>query len=325
MVAFPKTYVRLFFFSLLVPCLSLAKASESENPSNLLAPLIKIPSVTEFGINQPYWEWDGHLLTSGYVINLATHDLEFSQKVACYSQAPDDLWLKYSAPSVAIWGLFYWSYRQNVMEILHSLHGGDLEAVVRRQEDLRRHIKSLIIYETDEGGKYQLVVDEENVWKLGFLLHALGDSYAHLKGETGAQVAYGPIVGHGFDGFLWGLFGENYPDKIFKNNNYENYSNFVKAAYETFAEPTRSSQNRIDTYLLKIKEARFSEDPPEDVEGFLLALNQPMAEIEPDSSIDSPDWKAICEEHYQDVSFSEVRDFLEDLRMEFQAGAASVK
>jgi hypothetical protein len=43
-------------------------------------------------------------------------------------------------------------------------------------------------------------VDPEKLWRMGFLIHAFGDSYAHVHGleSLGTLKAYNPIVGHAF-------------------------------------------------------------------------------------------------------------------------------
>ncbi|WP_341405291.1 hypothetical protein [Luteolibacter soli] len=113
-----------------------------------------------------------------------------ARRLSYFSQAPDDLAFCYSAPAVAVWGSApgLWGYRHRIVAVLHSLHGGDADAVLRRREDLRQLVAASS--KTTPG----------NDWKTGFLIHAMGDSYAHVKpGPDGREVAYGQLVGHGFD------------------------------------------------------------------------------------------------------------------------------
>jgi len=140
------------------------------------------------GSKYPYY---GHQTTTYVVARIAGWDQETSLRLSHFSQAPDDLAISYSAPAVAVWGTLIpgaWNYRHRVMNVLHSLHGGDAAAVDRRRERLHGLIAA------------SNKADREQHWKTGFLIHAYGDSYAHVRPNSqGGERAYGELVGHGFD------------------------------------------------------------------------------------------------------------------------------
>lgn len=166
---------------------------------------------------------EGHQNTTALIAEMAGLEASHARRLAYFSQAPDDLWFLYSAPSVGVWGYvpFFWSYRSNIMNVLHSLHGGSHEAVIERRRNLKEQIISLRSRSNDEDG-----------WKIGFLIHAMGDSYAHAYGALGDLHGYGEFLGHAFDN------GEqdNRPDMIVMNNNYLIYIQYVQALFEALSD-----------------------------------------------------------------------------------------
>jgi RHS repeat-associated protein len=70
-------------------------------------------------------------------------------------------------------------WRDNVMDGLHSLHGGGNEAVSNRQTAL-----------------HNLVKNEKSDMHRGLMIHAYGDSYAHTHGKQGDLQAYPVPNGH---------------------------------------------------------------------------------------------------------------------------------
>lgn len=128
---------------------------------------------------------DGHLDTTVLISRMAGFDPIDALELGFYSQAPDESF-KYDAVKVGLWGIFYPPYRQNVLGILHSLHGGNSEQVRKRRVWLMTKIANF---------NYE---DKDNRWKLGFLIHAAGDAYAHVYDVKNDDVAYGPWIGHIF-------------------------------------------------------------------------------------------------------------------------------
>lgn len=174
-------------------------------------------SMTAKGEMTPLYEIDGHYSTAGYVALLAGYDKERVLAISCYTQMPDEEAVTYSAPYVAVWGVVNPPYRHRIVNGLHSLHGGGPEEVERR----RLLLKNLIIHQVRDRGA-------DTDWQLGFLIHALGDSYAHVHGDPGEQVAYGEFIGHALANTPW---GEN-PDSIFVGEHYKNYNKYVVALFE---------------------------------------------------------------------------------------------
>lgn len=141
----------------------------------------------EIDCSQKYHQ-DGHEQTTAYVAQALGFGEETRRRLAFYSQAPDDLALKYSAPAVGIWGVVWIPYRQRIVDGLHSLHGGEHDAVLARRERLATLLSGMKLDRKDMH------------WKAGFLIHALGDSYAHVRtDEVGRLRSYSPIWGHIFD------------------------------------------------------------------------------------------------------------------------------
>jgi len=118
------------------------------------------------------------------------------EQLAYYTDVPDSQFWQYAAVPVAVWGVAYIPYRQRIMDTLHSLHGGHQDAVQCRRYRLEKLIGG---YALPASGS-TAGVDPEKLWRMGFLIHAFGDSYAHVHGleALGTLKAYNPIVGHAF-------------------------------------------------------------------------------------------------------------------------------
>ncbi len=138
------------------------------------------------GPDNQKWVKEGH----GHLVSIAAtyagFDPSTAKQLALYTQAPDSEGLSFSAPADAVWGVFRPWYRNRVMNVLHSLHGGDHQQVLARRKNLAALVHRYV------------QAPDQPVWKVGFLLHALGDSYAHTYLEDGQLKAYGSVIGHGF-------------------------------------------------------------------------------------------------------------------------------
>lgn len=172
----------------------------------------------------------GHRDTTYVVARLAGLDELQSRRLAYFCQAPDAKALRYSAPAVAVWGIGNPVYRQRIVAVLHSLHGGGVAAVRARREGLGR-----LIAESDK-------TDEASHWKIGFLIHAFGDSYAHVRPTPEGDVAYGSLVGHGFDRTVK-------PDYI--GLHAENYAAYVRHLF-TALNSGRGDQARLEEFIATI-------------------------------------------------------------------------
>lgn len=86
-------------------------------------------------------------------------------------------------------------------------------------------------------------------WKIGFLIHAYGDSYSHTKGTGENLRAYGPILGHLLDG--------PEPDSIADNP--DKYEDFVRGLFSVLAQPdadTGDFEAFLDSVKLEVAECR---------------------------------------------------------------------
>jgi hypothetical protein len=70
-----------------------------------------------------------------------------------------------------------------IHRVLHSLDGASPAQVAAWRTCLEKEIQNA-----------------DTAWKKGFLLHALGDAYAHTKGKRGERGAYPTGLGHGLTG-----------------------------------------------------------------------------------------------------------------------------
>ena len=164
------------------------------------------------------WKPDGHINTTHIVATIAGVPAYTAERYALYSQVPDTQWLRFSAPAVSVWATFIpweWDYRYDINTILHSLHGGNKAQVEARRMLLAKEINH-----------YARLDIRENDWKVGFLIHALGDSYAHVyqKNPQSDQQAYGPAIGHAMSKGIYSA------DSI--HENMDNYLNYIHALYE---------------------------------------------------------------------------------------------
>lgn len=155
---------------------------------------------------------DGHQDTVFIAAMMAGQPVMDAARYSFFAQAPDDVSLRFEAEMVSVWGSFgFWGYRHRINAILHSLHGGDAEEVLRR-----RAILLDIFQDLDKD-------DADYFWKAGFVLHSLGDSYAHTQANGDA---YGEVFGHLKDGTA--------PDIV--GNRPELYIEYVETLFDVFDE-----------------------------------------------------------------------------------------
>jgi len=240
----------------------------------------------------PSFKKDGHFHTVHFVAGIAGMSGTPRQNaLTCYSQAPDKM-SRYNAVPVSFWGFFTPEYRKLVVNTLHSLHGGDAKAVQNRREKL----KGLVREHFQRG---------EPDWKTGFLIHALGDSYAHVHGSLDAPIAYGELVGHGF-----ALLHD--PDDILLPENDRKYTAYVMALYEALADGKSNQPARdfIDALKQKLPELR---QKSKDLSEFLtdqerLAGGNPM-------------FVETCGAVFADLDPAEVEAFLKTTAVSLAAAA----
>ena len=259
--------------------------------SNLLSGrILNLPYV-------PYYLVDGHYSTAGYIAHLAGVDRAAVREISCYTQTPDQEALRYSAPYVAFWGVFDWSYRHEIVDSLHSLHGGNTSEVVIRRKRLRK----LIVHSIAAG---------RPEWETGFLIHAFGDSYAHVHMESDGEHAYHAFVGHAFANVPWG----ERPYSIFVNGHYKNYIAYVNELYGAITEGARSEsgdRESLNKFTAKIEsEAAKGQDAKKRVSFFMS---------QPDFSNDAGDKVSICNGYNAALDKTAVRIFLKALARKLDA------
>ena len=115
---------------------------------------------------------DGHFNTTIKILEIAGYPTHRIDKIAYYSQYPD-IDKNYSAVHVGAKYILLpwkWRWRNNVLDRLHSLHGGSRNQVVARRNRLRSLLKDYIL-------------QHEFDWMSGILIHAFADAYAHALGS----------------------------------------------------------------------------------------------------------------------------------------------
>ncbi len=149
----------------------------TENEKHLLPP----------GFTQEWYE-TGHINTTLIIARLAGVQDHLAQQIAIYCQLPDYFKMTYSA-GTPLWAWISGKGKdaEVISKILHGFHGGAQAEVERRQRFFRDLVRDQIMR-------------QEDVWKIGFTVHAFGDSYAHtFLDEAGQRSAYGYPMGHGLD------------------------------------------------------------------------------------------------------------------------------
>jgi RHS repeat-associated protein len=173
----------------------------------------------------------GHFYTA-YAVAVASGAFTATEafKLAYYAQLPDEV----SAFDAITAGLatqlrshqdiiqdylqtdFPWYFRvppehvtafgRDVQQWLHSLHGGNAQAVQRRRACLAKMLRR----------------GDLATWQKGFIIHALGDAFSHTFYSSRGTQAYGYPVGHGLHG--------TDPDNIALRQDV--YQAYVSALYE---------------------------------------------------------------------------------------------
>lgn len=143
------------------------------------------------------YEIDGHLYTTFVVARLAGLPVSRALELAWGCQVPDAN-RRFTAVSAA-WTSLWEKYSADIMKILHSIHGGKEEQVLRRRGDLKQ-----LVSEAIQRG--------EPDWRVGLMIHAYGDSYAHTFLKMGKEHSYRPPHGHAGHGHKPDKIG-NFPKK----------------------------------------------------------------------------------------------------------------
>ncbi len=180
------------------------------------------------------WERDGHLFTTFLVSSFAEVPKADKYAITYYCQYADDDH-RYNATVVSLKYLLVpwrWCWRTDINKELHSLHGGDNDSVRRRRTELAKLIKSQLA----EG-------DANRLWQAGLMIHALGDSYSHTKGEFGQdERAYGPLYGH--------AFVVHFPDQVAHAEVFPKYAAYVRNLFDVLSPPGNvAGKQGVEKYL----------------------------------------------------------------------------
>ena len=185
------------------------------------------------------YQRSGHQFTT-YIVSMAAGlSRTQSYKLAYYSQFPDDE-KRFSATLAFIY-IFNQDYREQIMAVLHSLHGGGHQSVLKRRVDLRDLIR--------DGIKNNNLED----YQIGLIIHAFADSYAHTTCHNGQLKAFDYTWGH--------LFHGTKPDIIVHDP--ENYKNFTCELYKALSLTASCSPglDQLHGMIEKLKTSRNAELP----------------------------------------------------------------
>lgn len=160
---------------------------------------------------------DGHLYTTLAIANIVGYNEPRQFLLSYYSQYPD-IDTDYEAVPVALKYLLLpwkWEWRNGIIGVLHSQHGGCRSAIDKRRQNIRNALS-------------QTLPDPQLDWLSGLLIHAYGDSYAHTKNafDSEEERAYNVWIGHA----LPSLFGQN-PDSIKTEIGEPKYLAYITALY----------------------------------------------------------------------------------------------
>lgn len=193
------------------------------------------------------WGPEGHFNTSGTVAKIAGWSMRDARILSCYSQLPDQV-SRFDAVHIGLY-YFFWpnEYHHLIMNTLHSLHGGKPEAVQQRRERLAKRL--LAMTAQARKNKAEGKVDPDLPWQMGLVIHALGDSYAHVKKVKGGEKAFGSWVGH--------LFSGHTPDRIANPENVQRYAAFVRALFASLV-VAEGREGVRDDFIAKVQVAAAS-------------------------------------------------------------------
>lgn len=177
---------------------------------------------------------DGHLYTTLSITDAAGYN-EIRQLILSYYSQYPDIDDDYEAVSVSVKYLFVpwkWGWRNDITGVLHSLHGGNREAIDLRRKNIRNALSNTLN-------------DPKNDWLSGLVIHAYGDSYAHTRNEFNSETesAYNVWIGHAIPDLLG-----NSPDNIKGRGNEPKYLGYVTDFYKTLKQ---SNGNGYDDQKFK--------------------------------------------------------------------------
>jgi RHS repeat-associated protein len=199
--------------------------------SNLYEYVRSSPSVLADAVG--LWDSSGHYYTTFIAAMTCggTRSTAEAQNLAYYSQLPDQD-RRFDAVDAGLSRMLslglsdlFGGFDKDIQEWLHSLHGGGPEDIAKRRACLKKMLES----------------GELDPWEEGFVIHALGDAFAHvMTDQNGNPIkAFGGPLGHAFQG--------HGPDNIGEHpRNYGEYLESLCAALGGTPEQTQSLINHMD-------------------------------------------------------------------------------
>lgn len=133
-------------------------------------------------VMQIQYNEDGHRYTTFVVARLAGWRVNSALELAWGSQLPDEFDDLKATHNAIEW--FNGDRPRQIMRVLHSLHGSD---VAKRRAGLARYVAQMLKNGIED-------------WKIGVVIHAFADSFAHTKIVDSKEVAYDAPFGHLLDG-----------------------------------------------------------------------------------------------------------------------------
>jgi hypothetical protein len=244
-----------------------------KNAPEFMAEVKRLEKLYPETSKEPRYEKSGHQYTTFIIARMAGVGRELSHKLAYFSQFPDDV-DKYSATYAAI-RIFNQTYRRKIMRTLHSLHGGNKQAVIDR-----RNILSGLI----QDGLHNRSLEP---YQLGLIIHAFADAYAHTKIEDGQLVAFDSVYGH--------LFHWHTPDLIAYDP--PKYAEYACNLYIALAKAAvcRPSIDPLLEMIKQLEKSRNAELPKFE----MFAKEKPYEFSEDQYRVWGEDWKQKVQE--QDV------------------------
>jgi hypothetical protein len=191
------------------------------------------------------WDESGHFYTTYLVARAAGMDKEAAFKVAYYSQLPDEV-DRFDALQVSMKDpagvMKEGTWSNQIAVYLHSLHGGDEKKIRKVRTGLKEMIQQELKSVTDKAKKADGKFNDQELWKLGFLIHAYGDSYAHVQTTSYGELAYCVPFGHLVESLP--LMGAS-PDTIFRNLG--RYQVFTKVLNEALGGPPLNENEKLQS------------------------------------------------------------------------------
>ncbi|WP_151838132.1 hypothetical protein [Acinetobacter sp. TUM15521] len=251
------------------------------NASPTMTPMEAVNKCTPS--QNPLYGHLGHQDTTYIIADIAGQSIKNTLALSYFSQYPDAD-KKFDAIVNAVKNKIPYAndkFTQDAVVKLHSLHGGDSDAIKNRRDNLENLIS-------------EYLKNSNDIWKAGLLIHSFGDSYAHTMGKFGTtkEHAFGPEVGHLFHSII----GDD-PDKVARKENQEKYFAYVDRLYDLL-KTADASQKRLDNFKNEIRNSKCDTDDCLEREVFFKQGNVDLSKY---TSCMDTNMKPLSKEQVQDI------------------------